>query len=445
MKDNNKHCNDVSSGAEMKFECDECDRKFTTKQGRSRHKTGTHKKENMIKRERSVEEKNSFSHFECNYCNYNCRSKWALKAHMNYKHKEPTSPNEKKPKIITEVVDNILSEIFENIAKEEDTADNKNMTTIEPTQDFLTNTAMTLAEMLDDISDQIEVDEDENDETEELEDRLDILRGDEPRNNKVANNDIENTLITLPLKDVEELRNKLRNLEDINEELTRKSRLLEATNQELEHTVKGLEEKNKRKENKKNKDQGREEFIVIDMETNDEVYDIGQLITNKESGYSRSGPQNEPQKKGEQTIFDCSECDKKFSKKEHMRNHQKSHEMACSMCEKLFRNSRVLQRHVASDHDEMICHSQCEGGRCTREETENPQTIITHKCNFCEMFFPSKNTLSTHRMDVHRSFKPCRDITNCQYQLGCYFSHIPITAGMVRCYQCGEEFNSKTQ
>ena len=59
---------------------------------------------------------------------------------MNYKHKEPTSPNEKKPKIITEVVNNILSEIFENIAKEEDTADNKNMTTIEPTQDFLTNT-----------------------------------------------------------------------------------------------------------------------------------------------------------------------------------------------------------------------------------------------------------------------------------------------------------------
>ena len=40
MKDTNKHCNDVSSGAEMKFECDECDRKFTTKQGRSRHKTG---------------------------------------------------------------------------------------------------------------------------------------------------------------------------------------------------------------------------------------------------------------------------------------------------------------------------------------------------------------------------------------------------------------------
>ena len=59
------------------------------------------------------------------------------------------------------------------------------------------------------------------------------------------------------------------------------------------------------------------------------------------------------------------------------------------------------------------------------------------------MVFPSKNTLSTHKRDVHKSFKPCRDIVNCRYQVGCYFSHIPITAGMFRCYQCGEEFNSK--
>ena len=57
--------------------------------------------------------------------------------------------------------------------------------------------------------------------------------------------------------------------------------------------------------------------------------------------------------------------------------------------------------------------------------------------------FPSKNTLSTHRLDVHRSFKTCRDITNCQYQAGCFFSHVPVTLGKVRCFQCGEEFDSK--
>ena len=426
----------------MKFECDECGRKFTSKQGRTRHKTVTHKKERFIKRERSVQEKNNFGTFKCDFCNYTYRSKWALKAHMNHKHKEPTSPNEKKPKIATDLVNNILSGIIENIDKEENTLDNKKMTTIEPTQDFLTNTAKTLAEMLEDVSDHIEVDEDENEEMEELEDRLDILRGDEPRNNRVTNIDNENTLITLPLKDVEELRNKLRNLEDVNEELIRKSKLLETTNKELVHKVEVLKEKNKMEEIKKNTDQAREELITIDMETNNEVYDIGQLVTHKENGYSRSSPQSEPQKKREVTLFECSECDKKFNKKEHMIKHQKSHEVTCSICEKLFKNSRLLQHHV-SEHDEMICHYQCERDKCTREETETPKSIITHKCNFCEMAFPSKNTLATHRRDVHKSFKPCRDIANCQYQVGCYFSHIPITSGMFRCYQCGEEFNSK--
>ena len=47
MKDN--HCNDVSSGAKVDFECDECERKFTTKPLRNRHKTVTHKKENEKK------------------------------------------------------------------------------------------------------------------------------------------------------------------------------------------------------------------------------------------------------------------------------------------------------------------------------------------------------------------------------------------------------------
>ena len=60
-----KHCNDVSSGALVSFECDECERTFTTKQGRTRHKTVTHKKENvkkeeMLKQAQSVADKQIF-------------------------------------------------------------------------------------------------------------------------------------------------------------------------------------------------------------------------------------------------------------------------------------------------------------------------------------------------------------------------------------------------
>ena len=57
--------------------------------------------------------------------------------------------------------------------------------------------------------------------------------------------------------------------------------------------------------------------------------------------------------------------------------------------------------------------------------------------------FPSRNTLLTHKADTHKTFKPCRDPVNCVYQNGCYFSHVPVSTGKVRCFQCGEEFETK--
>ena len=131
----------------------------------------------------------------------------------------------------------------------------------------------------------------------------------------------------------------------------------------------------------------------------------------------------------------------KFNNREHMVTHQKTHEIDCSMCERSFQSNYKLQKHMRTVHDEMICHSQCGGGRCIIVETESQQVGIT--CNFCGEVFLSKNSLSTHKTDVHRTYKPCRDMANCVYQSGCYFSHVPITLGKVKCYQCGEEFNTK--
>ena len=458
MKDSNKHCIDVSSGAKIEFECDECDRKFTTKPGRTRHKTVTHtknKNKEIVKRNRSVGGKSDVNLFECEDCNYSSKSKWALKTHKHHKHKEPTSPNEKKPKIsseVSEVVEDILLEVVHNIFREEET-ENKDKIKIEPTKEFLTNTAATLAEMLDSIANQVDdEDEAEDDDTEEIENRLDILRGNEPRHKKTVDDKPENTLVTLPLREVEEMRCKLRNLEDINadlanklkdvEELRNNVKNLEEINQDLQYKFGQSEENNKKKEQKKNKGQDREELIVIEMDTNDEDYDIEELVRNKETGYTRSNPQVGAQKKKEVSTFDCEVCEKKFNKREHMMSHHKTHKANCTMCSQVFKTNKDLQAHIRI-HEEMICHIQCEGGRCSMSETERSQTESLHKCNFCEQMFPSKNTLSTHRTDVHRTFKPCRDPVNCQYQTGCYFSHIPVNMGKVRCYQCGEDFDTK--
>ena len=117
-------------------------------------------------------------------------------------------------------------------------------------------------------------------------------------------------LKTFPLKDVEELRLKLRNLEEINAELTHalngveelkiKLKDLEETNKELAHKVKEAQVK---KSSKKNKETTREEFIVIDMETNDEDDGIEELIRNKVNGFIRPNPKNPAQRKMEQKKF----------------------------------------------------------------------------------------------------------------------------------------------
>ena len=427
-----------ASGAVLDFECDECERKFSTKQGRTRHKTMTHtkprennKKVDALKRTRSIAEKNSSN--SCVKCSYSSRSKWALKAHINHKHKEPTSPNEKKPRISTEVkevVETILSEVVENITNAFE-KDDKQKITIEPTMDFLTNTAATLAEMLDSVADHVEDVQGDDSDMEELEDRLDILRGDRPRNRRViADQEGETTLVTLPLKDVEELRLRLRNLEDKNDklsnalgdvkELNLKYRLLEDTNKELLYKLKEIEDKKKDKKNKQ-----REEFIVINMEVDNEDEGIEQLLKNKRDGYTRMNPQNEAQqRKKVSDSYNCTSCERKFGRKEEMASHQKTHEVRCTLCEKIFKTGDKLKEHL-KDHEEMICHMQCEGGSCSIDETQNTQIDNKHACKFCDEKFSSNNALSTHKRDVHRTYKPCRDIANCVYQAGCYFSHVP--------------------
>jgi hypothetical protein len=41
---------------------------------------------------------------------------------------------------------------------------------------------------------------------------------------------------------------------------------------------------------------------------------------------------------------------------------------------------------------------------------------------------------------VHPTFKQCRNISECKFQSDCFFSHSPIPTGIVRCFECGEDF-----
>ena len=112
-------------------------------------------------------------------------------------------------------------------------------------------------------------------------------------------------------------------------------------NSVLTQKLKESEEKVKKRESKKNKEQPREQFIVIEMETNDEEEDMEQLVRNKENRYTRSNPQSEPLKKKKDIyMYDCPGCDKKINKREHMLCHQKTHEVSCLLCGKMLKTVR---------------------------------------------------------------------------------------------------------
>ena len=135
---------------------------------------------------------------------------------------------------------------------------------------------------------------------------------------------------------------------------------MEVTNKELLYKLKEIEEKQKDKKKKQ-----REELIDINMEIEDEDEGIEQLLTNKNQGYSRLNPQNEAQQRKEVSeSYNWQSCERKFRRKEELVSHQKTHEVCCT-CEKMFKNDKQLKEHLSKDHEEMICHMQCEGSKCS--------------------------------------------------------------------------------
>ena len=65
-------------------------------------------------------------------------------------------------------------------------------------------------------------------------------------------------------------------------------------------------------------------------------------------------------------------------------------------------------------------------------------------CNLCSETFETKEGMDKHRRKTHPSFKPCRNISDCSYGKGCHYSHEPLKRAF-RCYQCGEEFNTRRE
>ena len=87
-----------------------------------------------------------------------------------------------------------------------------------------------------------------------------------------------------------------------------------------------------------------------------------------------------------------------------------------------------------------MCTYQCK----TQDELQSHLNIAykKKKCNLCEDIFETKEGLESHWTKNHPTFKPCRNMNDCSYGRKCMYSHEPMKK-FFRCYQCGEEFNTR--
>ena len=164
--------------------------------------------------------------------------------------------------------------------------------------------------------------------------------------------------------------------------------------------------------------------------------------------------------------FKCKICKLVQSTKSKLENHMKNHEEDADWicdgiplsgeCSFQSNDKTLLEHHLKelghissmleiNDIDENLKQD------LSTEQVENPadsdQSKIlyqkTFKCPFCSEKFQSNKQVGQHRKDIHPTFKPCRYMDQCKFQSECFYSHSQIPENKFRCYQCGNEFNTK--
>ena len=361
------------------------------------------------------------------------------------------------------------------------------MKTIEPTKQFLTNTAKTLAEMLDKVQDSIDDEEyEEDDEQRELNERFLKIKED-------AKCKEDDTLVTLPFQEVLDLRDKLRNAELKVEDLTSK---LEASEEEKEELKTNLRDMKQKQDNTitdlNSKKPTEPTFKAIWSnpqigcnQCNKKFYNMNVLqthirITHRNAAGVVVGEVNtvgdntmEVNMVGvntdtdEEPTFRCSECASVHGDSEALNRHMvRKHIVRCEECNTDFvsetkRRNHMSEVHKPEDREQFNCNS-CDFQSDKKEtldkhkKTHQPKaTSEEFKCRNCEEKFTSFNQLMKHRKLC--SPRVCKNGSNCTRGRDCWYVHPDETTDQMEvednrpflnakftCHVCNEDFSRKT-
>ena len=101
-----------------------------------------------------------------------------------------------------------------------------------------------------------------------------------------------------------------------------------------------------------------------------------------------------------------------------------------------------MEEHTTDDEGDWSCE-ECSYQTNTEAHLNNHLKHSEHKtkfvCKLCESTFTTGNELSKHRTSNHKTFKPCKNLPNCQYKDDCLFNHKMLNIDTFICYECGYE------
>ena len=158
-------------------------------------------------------------------------------------------------------------------------------------------------------------------------------------------------------------------------------------------------------------------------------------------------------------VFKCNNCENTYSNFEELMEHQKKHAIGqetddkdtmqvdqvdqyeCPQCGNNFSSSEVFNEHK-SLHENIHQHkcAQCDNSFSTEELLkEHVKVHHEYKCTKCSECFENRNDLRDHTK-LHLKYIPCKNITACQYQERCFYSHEERGENEYPCFECGEKF-----
>lgn len=125
--------------------------------------------------------------------------------------------------------------------------------------------------------------------------------------------------------------------------------------------------------------------------------------------------------------FSCDTCDRKFSWKPHLKNHQMQHghgsyagailSLQCNQCSKTFRTPPTLRQHVASVHRAVTKMYECDiCGKLSNVKGKISSHILTHfneECSFCGRIV-SKSNMMRHLKLQHIKSEDGRICQKCK-------------------------------